>query len=66
MYGEVCSLFIYFRLFSEEWNTGMSREVTVALYKLWKHLENFSVRVLSGRMTEWCFECQLLCQIVDL
>jgi hypothetical protein len=43
LYGEICSLFIYFRLFSEEWNTGMSRGVTVALYELWKHLENFSI-----------------------
>ena len=66
MYGEVCSLFIYFRLFSEEWKTGMSRGVIVALYKLRKHLENFSVSVLSDRTTEWCFKCQLLCQIGDL
>jgi hypothetical protein len=53
MCGEICSLFFYFRLFSEESNTGMSRGVVVALYKLWKHLENFSVRVLIGRMAEW-------------
>lgn len=61
MCGAIFSLFIYFRLFSEEWNTGMSRGVIVVLCKLWGHLENFSVRVLSGRMTEWCFKCQLLC-----
>jgi hypothetical protein len=66
MYGEICSEFIYLSLFSEEWNTGMSRGVIVALYKLGKHLENFSVRVLSDRMAEWCFKCQLLCQIGDL
>lgn len=66
MYGEICSLFIYFRLFSEEWNTGISKGVIAALYKLWIYLENFSVRVFSGRMAEWCFKCQLLCQIGEL
>jgi hypothetical protein len=59
LYGEICSLLIYFRLFSEEWNTGMSRGVIVALYKLWKHLENFSVTALNGRMAECCFKCQI-------
>ena len=32
----------------------MSRGIIVALYKLWKHLENFSGRVLSGtRAVQW-------------
>jgi hypothetical protein len=66
MYGEICSLFVYFRLVSEEWNTSVSGGVTVALYKLWKHLENFLFRVLRGRMAEWCFNCHLLCQIGDI
>jgi hypothetical protein len=49
MYGEICSLFVNFILFSEEWNTAMSRGVIVALYKLWKHLESFS----ECSMVEW-------------
>lgn len=36
MYADISSIFIYFRLFSEEWNTGMSRELISALCKLRK------------------------------